>query len=122
MQANRRRDTRPEMIIRRLVHARGLRYRVDARPLPGVRHTADMVFPRARVAVFIDGCFWHGCVEHYRAPASNTSYWAAKVVRNRARDQSVDETLTASGWKVIRIWEHEPPESAAHRIETAVRA
>ena len=122
MQANRRRDTGPEMAIRRLVHARGLRYRVDARPLPGVRHTADMVFPRARVAVFIDGCWWHGCAEHYRPPASNVSYWAAKVARNRTRDQAVKNTLIAAGWTVIRIWEHESPESAACRIETAVRA
>jgi DNA mismatch endonuclease (patch repair protein) len=81
-----------------------------------------MVFPRARVAVFIDGCWWHGCVEHYRPPVSNISYWAAKVARNRARDQAVKNTLTAAGWTVIRIWEHESPESAARRIETAVRA
>jgi DNA mismatch endonuclease (patch repair protein) len=71
MQANRRRDTGPELAIRCLVHARGLRYRVDARPLPSARHTADMIFTRARIVVFIDGCWWHGCAEHYRAPASN---------------------------------------------------
>ena len=87
MQANRRRDTAPEMAIRRLVHASGLRYRVDARPLPTARHTADMIFTRARVAVFIDGCWWHGCAEHYRPPASNAAYWAGKVARNRERDR-----------------------------------
>ena len=121
MQGNRRRDTGPEMAIRRLVHARGLRYRVDARPLPGVRHTADMIFTRARVAVFIDGCWWHGCAEHYRPPASNISYWAGKVARNRARDELTNKNLTAAGWTVIRIWEHEAPDLAARRIELAVR-
>jgi DNA mismatch endonuclease (patch repair protein) len=121
MQANRRRDTTPEMAIRRLVHAEGLRYRVDSRPLPGVRYTADMIFTRARVAVFIDGCWWHGCTEHYRPPASNAAYWAGKVTRNRERDRLANEALIAAGWTVIRVWEHEAPESAAHRIEAAVR-
>ena len=121
MQANRRRDTGPEMAIRRIVHARGLRYRVDTRPLPAVRHTADMIFTRAKVAVFIDGCWWHGCAEHYRSPASNATYWAGKVSRNRERDRRADQALLAAGWRVLRIWEHELPESAAHRIERAVR-
>lgn len=121
MQANRRRDTGPELAIRRLVHARGLRYRVDARPLPSGRHTANMVFTRARVAVFIDGCWWHGCPEHYRPPASNARYWAAKVSRNRERDRLANEVLTAAGWAVIRAWEHEAPEALARRIEAAVR-
>jgi DNA mismatch endonuclease (patch repair protein) len=121
MQANRRRDTAPEMAIRRLVHASGLRYRVDARPLTAARHTADMIFTRAQVAVFIDGCWWHGCAEHYRPPASNTAYWADKVTRNRERDQLANEALTAAGWTVIRVWEHEAPESAAGRIRAVVR-
>lgn len=121
MQANRRRDTGPEMAIRRLVHASGLRYRVDARPLPTARYTADLIFTRARVAVFIDGCWWHGCAEHYRPPASNTTYWAGKVTRNRERDQLANEALIAAGWTVVRIWEHEAPESAARQIEGAVR-
>ena len=121
MQANRRRDTGPEMAIRRLVHASGLRYRVDARPIPAARYSADMIFTRARVAVFVDGCFWHGCAEHYRAPASNTTYWAGKVTRNRERDLLADEALRAAGWTVVRVWEHEAPESAARRIEAAVR-
>lgn len=121
MQANRRRDTMPELAIRRLVHARGLRYRVDARPLPDARHTADLIFPRARVAVFIDGCWWHGCPDHYRPPSSNTGYWATKVTRNRERDRLADETLSAAGWAVIRVWEHQPPESVARFIEVTVR-
>jgi len=121
MQANRRRDTAPEMAIRRLVHASGLRYRVDARPLATARHTADMIFSRARVAVFVDGCWWHGCPKHYRPPSSNVSYWAAKVARNQERDRLADQALAEAGWTVIRIWEHEAPELAAHRIEHAVR-
>jgi len=121
MQGNRRRDTRPELAIRRLVHASGLRYRVDAPPLPAARYKADMIFARARVAVFIDGCWWHGCEEHYRPPASNTAYWAAKIARNRERDRLADQALAVVGWTVIRIWEHEAPESAAGRIEAAVR-
>jgi DNA mismatch endonuclease (patch repair protein) len=122
MQANRRRDTAPEMAIRRLVHASGLRYRVDARPLANVRHTADIVFTRAKVAVFIDGCWWHGCAEHYRPPASNIAYWADKVGRNRARDRQIDQVLISADWTVIRIWEHESPEPAARRIEAVVRS
>jgi DNA mismatch endonuclease, patch repair protein len=121
MQANRRRDTAPEMAIRRLVHAAGLRYRVDARPLPTARHTADMIFTRARVAVFVDGCWWHGCPAHYRPPSSNVSYWAAKISRNQERDKLVDQALIEANWTVIRIWEHEAPASAAHHIESAVR-
>jgi len=121
MQANRRRDTAPEMAIRRLVHARGLRYLVDTRPLRTARHSADMIFTRARVAVFIDGCWWHGCAEHYRPPASNATYWSGKVARNRERDRLADRTLSEAGWTVIRIWEHEAPESAALRIEAVVR-
>jgi DNA mismatch endonuclease, patch repair protein len=121
MQANRRRDTGPELAIRRLIHARGLRYRVDARPIPAVPHTADMVFTRARIAVFIDGCWWHGCADHYRPPARHGGYWAGKVARNRERDRAVDDMLLAAGWHVVRVWEHEPPEDAARRIELVVR-
>lgn len=122
MQANRRRDTHPELAIRRLIHARGLRYRVDARALPTARYTADMIFPRARVAVFIDGCWWHGCADHYRPPASNAAYWSGKVARNRERDRLADETLAAAEWTVVRVWEHEAPEVAARRIEAVVRS
>ena len=121
MQANRRRDTSPELAVRRLVHAAGLRYRVDARPMPAARHRADMIFTRARVAVFVDGCWWHGCPKHYRPPTSNAAYWAGKVTRNRERDRLADEALSAAGWAVIRIWEHEPAEPAAQRIVAAVR-
>lgn len=122
MQGNRSRDTRPELLVRSLLHRRGLRYRVAARPLPGVRRTADVVFTRAKVALFIDGCFWHGCPEHYRRPGSNVPYWDAKVQRNAARDREVDELLAAAGWTVVRAWEHEDPAEVADRVEAVVRA
>ncbi|WP_093278937.1 very short patch repair endonuclease [Saccharopolyspora shandongensis] len=116
MQAIRNRDTTPERLIRRLVHARGLRYRVCARPLPDLRRTADMVFRPSRVAVFIDGCYWHGCPEHYKAPKLNPGYWSDKVARNIARDRDTDQALTEAGWLVLRFWEHEPPEHCVHQI------
>ncbi|WP_415296883.1 hypothetical protein [Cellulosimicrobium sp. SJTW-1] len=86
MQAIRRRDTKPELAVRRVLHARGLRYRVDFAPLPGLRRRADIVFTRARVAVFIDGCFWHGCPEHgQQAFKRNIDYWPSKIAGNVAR-------------------------------------
>lgn len=107
MRSNRGRDTAPEMVIRRRLHALGLRYRVSVRPLVNLRRTADIVFTRRRVAVFIDGCFWHGCPEHYQAPANNGSFWAAKVVANRSRDLDTDARLREAGWLPLRFWEHE---------------
>ncbi|MDV3291908.1 very short patch repair endonuclease [Mycobacterium avium] len=120
MQGNRSRDTAPELAVRRLVHAMGLRYRVNARPLPTVRRTADLVFTRRRVAVFIDGCYWHGCPDHHRQPSANADYWRAKVARNRARDAATDETLRAAGWTVLRFWEHQPPAEVAEAVRAAV--
>ena len=107
MQANRGRDTAPELAVRRRLHAMGLRYRVSARPVQTLRRTADIVFTRARVAVFIDGCFWHGCPEHYQAPVRNGAFWLAKRMRNRERDAETDAALTAAGWTPLRFWEHE---------------
>ena len=121
MQGNRSTDTGPEVAVRRLVHAMGLRYRKNIRPDPSLRRTADLVFLRQRVAVFIDGCFWHGCPEHHRLPRTNTDYWAAKVDGNRERDNATDETLAAAGWTVMRFWEHDDPEEVAATIRTAVR-
>ncbi|MFI7038598.1 very short patch repair endonuclease [Microbispora rosea] len=120
MQANRGRDTKPELALRRAVHALGLRYRVSIRPLPSIRRTADIVFTRAKVAVFMDGCFWHGCPEHHTKSATNAEYWAEKVRRNRERDAETDRLLTEAGWSVIRIWEHENPEASANVIATEV--
>ncbi len=122
MQANRRRDTRPEMAVRRLVHASGLRYRVDAKPLPELNRRADLVFRRAKVAVFVDGCYWHGCPEHGTTSRTNPEYWAQKIRRNKERDAETDELLDKEGWDVIRVWEHECPEDVAGRIVRNVRS
>lgn len=116
MVANRRRDTQPEMRVRRLLHAAGLRYRVDVAPVRGLRSRADIVFTRRRIAVFIDGCFWHGCPTHAVAPKTNADYWGPKIARNRARDAEVSKRLMESGWQVLRFWEHEPPEDVARVI------
>ncbi|XVV10950.1 very short patch repair endonuclease [Actinoplanes sp. CA-131856] len=116
MQGNRRRDTRPELAIRRAAHRRGLRYRVDARPVAGRARRADMVFPRLQVAVFVDGCFWHGCPDHYRPTRSNRDYWHSKIARNVARDRETDEWLRSAGWTVVRVWEHEVPDEAVDRL------
>src|SRR5579864_3998457 len=90
MRGNRKRDTRPEMRLRASLHRMGLRYRVAARPLPGTPWTADLVFPRNRVAVFVDGCYWHGCSKHYNPARTNPAYWGSKIQRNRARDAVMD--------------------------------
>ncbi|MEV3858547.1 very short patch repair endonuclease [Streptomyces sp. NPDC050095] len=121
MQAIRSRDTKPEQAIRRLVHARGLRYRVSARPLPDLRRTADMVFRPTKVAVFIDGCYWHGCPEHYVQPKINKGYWSGKVAGNFARDRDTDSKLRAAGWTVLRFWEHENPDECAAKVVCTVR-
>ncbi|MGW2922331.1 very short patch repair endonuclease [Streptomyces angustmyceticus] len=120
MQAIRNRDTKPEQTIRRLVHAQGLRYRVCARPLRDLRRTADMVFRPVKVAVFIDGCYWHGCPEHYVQPKTNVGYWSDKVSKNIARDRDTDAQLAAAGWTVLRFWEHENPEECAQEIQELV--
>ena len=121
MQSNKSRDTKPELALRRAVHGLGLRYRVSMRPLPKVRRTADLVFTKVKVAVFMDGCFWHGCPRHHTKSATNAAYWADKVERNRARDAETDALLGEAGWTVIRIWEHEDPSEAASRIADVVR-
>ena len=121
MQAIRGRDTAPELALRRLLHARGLRYRVDSPPLPGVRRRADLVFGPARVAVFVDGCFWHRCPEHATEPRTNTDYWAPKLDRNVERDRETDALLTRAGWVSVRVWEHEDPAVAARRVARIVR-
>ena len=122
MQGNRRKDTGPEMAVRRLVHASGLRYRVDQRPIATVNRKADLVFRKAKVSVFIDGCFWHKCPDHFQAPASNRDFWEAKIAANVHRDQETDALLRESGWQVLRFWEHENPEVVATEIERAVRS
>jgi DNA mismatch endonuclease, patch repair protein len=121
MQSNRHRDTSPELAVRRLVHASGLRYLVDARPVRGLNRRADMVFRGARIAVFIDGCFWHGCPIHHTVAKANATYWADKVAVNRARDLDTTWQLEQQGWTVRRFWEHEPPAEVAAAIVDAVR-
>ena len=116
MQSNKRRDTRPELALRRAIHAMGMRYRVSMRPIRSVRRTADLVFTRARLAVFVDGCFWHGCPEHHTVAKTNAEYWAMKVEKNRARDRETDGLLAAEGWTVLRVWEHEDPAVCAARV------
>ena len=122
MQSNRSRDTKPELALRSAVFALGLRYRVAAKPLVGLRRTADLVFPRARVAVFLDGCFWHGCPEHHTVATANAKFWADKVSGNRARDRDTDARLEAAGWISVRVWEHEDPAAAAQRVRKVVCA
>jgi len=121
MQGNRRVDTAPELAIRRLLHRAGLRYRVDY-PIDagGRKARPDVVFTRRRLAVFLDGCYWHGCPQHCRLPTSNRDYWVAKIERNRERDARTSAALEAAGWDVIRAWEHEPPEDVAQRVVAAL--
>jgi DNA mismatch endonuclease (patch repair protein) len=122
MLANTRRDTTTELAVRRLLHARGLRYRVDYAPLPTMRRRrADIVFTRAKVAVFIDGCFWHGCPEHATTPKQHAEYWGPKLAANRARDAETNSALEAAGWTVLRFWQHEEPEAVAERIHRTMR-
>ncbi|MBZ4504966.1 DNA mismatch endonuclease Vsr [Mycobacterium avium subsp. hominissuis] len=120
MQSNRGRDTKPELALRSACHALGLRYRVSARPLRDVRRTADLVFPTERVAVFLDGCFWHGCPQHHTVAATNAAFWADKVKGNMARDHDTDSRLAEAGWLSVRVWEHEDPTEAARRVREAV--
>jgi DNA mismatch endonuclease (patch repair protein) len=122
MERTRQRDTAPEVRLRALLFALGLRYRVDTRPLPGLRRKADVLFRRARVAVYIDGCFWHGCPLHATWPKQNAAFWLDKIETNRRRDADTDRRLAEAGWLVIRVWEHEDPAEAAGRIAAAVRA
>ena len=126
MRANRRTDTGPELALRRALHRQGLRYRKDYRlDLIGETGSArrvrpDIAFTARRVAVFVDGCFWHCCPEHGTQPANNTWYWAPKLARNVERDRAADEALAAAGWHVVRIWEHESLESAVAAVIAAL--
>lgn len=120
MQANKGRDTKPEIAVRSLLHAAGHRYRVNRRPLPELRRTADIVFGPTKIAVFIDGCYWHGCPEHGQRPKTNAAFWAQKIDGNMLRDRETDKLLAEAGWLVLRFWEHEKPASCVERISEAV--
>lgn len=122
MLANRRKDTTPELAVRRRLHAEGLRYRVDY-PADSTdrRRRADIVFTRARVVVFIDGCFWHGCPDHFIAPKRNADYWGPKIARNMERDRASTARLQEDGWRVLRFWEHEDHDDVVAQILEVVR-
>lgn len=122
MQRQGRRDTKPELALRRELWRRGLRYRVDISAIPGLRRRADVVFSRARVAVYVDGCFWHRCPIHATTPKANGQWWADKLAANVERDRDTDRRLVAAGWVVIRVWEHEEAVAACDRVEACVRA
>lgn len=113
-------DTDPERALRSRLHRLGLRYRLHRRPVAGLRRQADIVFTRARVAVFVDGCFWHQCPEHATRPKANGAWWAAKLAANVARDADTDRRLAEAGWHVVRVWEHEDVEAAAARVAAVV--
>lgn len=119
---NRRRDTGPELEIGSILHRRGLRYRRDFPVTAGnIRVRPDFVFSRIRVAVFVDGCFWHCCPIHGATPKANADYWIPKLARNRERDKEVTLALQEDGWIVVRAWEHEPPLEAADKVAKAIK-
>lgn len=120
MSRQRSRDTSPERALRSLLHRRGLRYRLHRRPVAGLRRQADLVFPGPRVAVFVDGCFWHCCPDHGTSPKANRAWWAAKLARNVERDRDTDLRLAEAGWVVVRVWEHEDAVTAADRVAAVV--
>jgi DNA mismatch endonuclease (patch repair protein) len=122
MRQQARRDTAPELAVRRELHRRGRRFFVDRPPLAGLRRRADLVFPRRRVAVYVDGCFWHSCPVHATRPKNNADWWAAKLAANVARDRDTDDRLAAAGWTVVRVWEHEDPVAAADRVQAVLDA
>lgn len=108
--------------MRSALHALGMRYRLDVRPLPTLRRRADIVFRPERVAVFVDGCYWHGCPDHGRPVRSNSEWWASKIAANRDRDADTTDRLEKAGWTVVRVWEHDEPHTAAQRIAGIVRS
>jgi DNA mismatch endonuclease (patch repair protein) len=122
MERQRTRDTAPEVALRSELHRLGLRYRVHTRPIGDVRRVADVVFRSAQLAVFVDGCFWHGCQEHGGVPKANSGWWRDKLDSNRARDIDTDAAFRQAGWEVVRVWEHEDPAVAARRIHGLVRS
>ncbi len=115
------RDTAPELALRRVLHRLGFRYRLHREVLAGSRRRADIVFGPQQVAVFVDGCFWHGCPQHGTTARKNRRFWQAKVCENQERDRDTDRRLERCGWRVVRVWEHEEAERAARRVGRAVK-
>lgn len=123
MRANRRRDTKPELLLRSMLHRQGWRFRVDYPvDVSGRRVRPDIVFPKRRVAVFIDGCFWHSCPEHGQTPKTNSAYWEAKLSSNKARDSADSHALQRDGWKVVRVWEHDQIDDAVETVKAALES
>jgi DNA mismatch endonuclease (patch repair protein) len=121
MKANRRRDTKPELALRSALHAKGYRYRKDLRlDLPQRRVRPDIAFTARKVAVFVDGCFWHACPDHGSAPKNNEWYWSPKLAKNVERDRAADAALAEAGWTVVRLWEHVPVADAVAAVIAAV--
>jgi len=121
MRGNRKYDTSPERRLRSALHRRGLRFRKHTQ-IQGesVRVAPDIVFPRRRLAVFVDGCFWHSCPQHGSRPRTNSNYWSTKLARNESRDARVNDELAAAGWSVLRIWEHIPTDDAVLLVTAAL--
>ena len=123
MRANRRRDTKPELLVRSALHRKGWRFRVDAHvDVPGRKVRPDIVFTKRRVAVFIDGCFWHSCPEHGQVPKTNVPYWETKLNSNKARDLADTHALERNGWKVVRVWEHDHVDDAVQAVRKALES
>jgi DNA mismatch endonuclease (patch repair protein) len=121
MKAAKPRDTAPEKALRSELHKMGLRFRVDTRPIKELNRRADIVFRSARVAIFVDGCFWHGCPKHGTQAKANAEFWRNKIEQNQKRDADTTLQLKKKGWKVIRVWEHEDPEKAAEKINETIQ-
>lgn len=121
MQGNARPETTPERELRSTLHRRGLRFRKNYSPVPGIRCRVDVVFTAARLAVFVDGCFWHSCPSHGTWPQTNGDWWRMKLAANVERDRRNTEALTDAGWTVLRLWEHEPAQAMADRVVRELR-
>ena len=121
MKAAKPRDTVPEKAIRSALHKMGLRYSIDSKPVKELNRRADILFRSLKVAVFIDGCFWHGCPIHGTQAKANAEFWRAKISRNQERDANTSQYLEKAGWMVIRVWEHEDPIHAAQNIQKIIR-
>lgn len=122
MRAVKQRDNASELSIRSILHRHGLRFRVHRHLIPGRSRTVDVVLAKAKIAVFVDGCFWHSCPRHATLPKANREWWRAKLQANKTRDRQTDRALVRLGWRVMRIWEHEAADAAAQKIINAASA
>lgn len=120
MQAAKPRDTAPEKALRSALHSKGLRFRIDQKPIKELNRKADIVFRSVKVAVFVDGCFWHGCPIHGTQAKTNAEFWKNKIEQNQVRDLDTNEQLKKAGWRVVRVWEHEDPERVSPKIYSLV--